>query len=321
MSGPEDEERAANVRDSASQSYRRGFAMILMVIGSLQLSFGGLVIRSIEEADPWQINFYRSIGFMAIILVILVWRYRQRLPAAVYRIGRSGIVGGAFLAVAGTAFLHALTLTTVANTLFVISALPLITAFLAWIVLRERLSRATIVTMLAAALGLVIMVAESLAGGSFLGSLVALLSALTFAGYAVIIRFKRGVDMLPTLLIAAGAMILLSAAIRWGDLIVPWEDIWLGLLSGLMWGIANWIFIVASRHLRAAELTLFMLLEFALGPIWVWLFIGEIPGEWTVVGGVLVIGAVFVRSASELRRGFAPSVGSSSAAHDRRKAE
>lgn len=321
MSGAEDDKGSARARTPVGQPYQRGLAMILMVIGSLQLSFGGLVIRSIEEADPWQINFYRSIGFLAVILVVLVLRYRQRLPAAVYRIGRFGIVGGAFLTVAGTAFLHALTLTSVANTLFVISALPLITAFLAWVFLSEELSRATMVTMLAAALGLVIMVAESLAGGSLLGSLVAFISALTFASYAVIVRFKRGVDMLPTLLVAAGTMILLSAAMRWGDLIVPWQDIQLGLLSGLMWGIANWIFIIASRHLLAAELTLFMLLEFALGPIWVWLFIGEIPGEWTVVGGVLVIGAVAVRPASELRRGYAPSVGSSSSAHDRRRSE
>ena len=64
----------------------------------------------------------------------------------------------------------------------------------------------------------------------------------------------------------------------------------------------NALFIAASRHLVAAELTLFMLLEFALGPVWVWIFINEVPTEWTIIGGVIVISAVILRALFELRR-------------------
>ncbi len=73
------------------------------------------------------------------------------------------------------------------------------------------------------------------------------------------------------------------------------------LLGGLLAGIGNALFIAASRHLAAAELTLFMLLEFALGPIWVWIFINEVPTAFTVTGGGIVILAVTLRALLELQ--------------------
>ena len=88
-----------------------------------------------------------------------------------------------------------------------------------------------------------------------------------------------------------------NAASGLSILILPICLLWGGLLSGF----ANWMFIVASRHLVAAEVTLFMLLEFSLGPVWVWLFVAEQPSEWTVLGGLLVIGAVALRAAIELK--------------------
>ncbi|MBT6544286.1 MAG: hypothetical protein HOL77_09455 [Rhodobacteraceae bacterium] len=62
----------------------------------------------------------------------------------------------------------------------------------------------------------------------------------------------------------------------------------------------NTLFVIASKHLFAAELTLFMLLEFTLGPIWVWIFVNEVPTNWTLIGGIIVILAVLVKSAAEL---------------------
>jgi drug/metabolite transporter (DMT)-like permease len=74
------------------------------------------------------------------------------------------------------------------------------------------------------------------------------------------------------------------------------------MLGGFISALPNVLFIIASRHLVAAELTLFMLLEFALGPVWVWLFIHEIPARWTVIGGSLVVGSVLCRVMFELRQ-------------------
>jgi drug/metabolite transporter (DMT)-like permease len=277
--------------------------MAVMVASSVNISFGGLVLRSMEDADAWQINFYRSLAFGTVIGAIMLFRYGNESAARVRQIGRPGICGGLLLSAAGITFLQAITNTTVANTLFMLSAIPFITAALAWVFLREHLRRATLVTMVAAALGVCVMVAEGLGTGSSYGNLMAFGTALCFSGFAVIVRRHRQVDMLPALMVAAVVIALLAVVLRWDDLAISPHDILLCFLwGGVLSGLGNAMFIFASRHLVAAELTLFMLLEFALGPIWVWIFINEVPTDLTVLGGAIVILSVCVRALTELRR-------------------
>jgi len=221
---------------------------------------------------------------------------------SIRKVGRAGLLGGGLLAVAGITFLQALTHTTVANTLFTLSAIPFITAALARIFLKESLQRATLLTMFLAAVGIIAMVAEGVGLGSGYGNAMALVTAFGFAGFAVIVRHNRHIDMLPTMLVSAALIALAALAIRFDDLGITLKDLLLCLLwGGLLSGFANWMFIIASRHLVAAEVTLFMLLEFSLGPVWVWLFVGEQPTEWTIIGGLLVISAVALRAGIELR--------------------
>ena len=286
---------------------RRGFAMGLVAVSSLVISFGGLVIRSMEDADALQINFYRSLALIAAITTILILQYRRDTVSHMRKVGRAGLLGGAMLGAAGICFLQSLTHTTVANTLFTLSAIPFITAALAWAVLGERPRRATLVTMVGAAAGIFVMMAEGIGAGSAYGNAMALATACGFSGFAVIVRHNRGVDMLPTLLVSGAIIAAVSLIARWDDLGVSLHDLLLCILwGGVLSGIANWLFIVASRHLVAAEVTLFMLLEFALGPLWVWFFIGETPTGWTLAGGATVIAAVAIRAAFELKRGQPP---------------
>ena len=96
---------------------------------------------------------------------------------------------------------------------------------------------------------------------------------------------------------------LAGLVVRMDELAMTWHDLLLCLLwGGLLSGLSNWMFIVAARRLIAAEVTLFMLLEFALGSLWVWLFVGEVPTSWSLLGGTLVIASVAARAAIELRR-------------------
>ena len=157
---------------------RRGFAMGLMVACCVVLSFDGLIIRNMEDADAWQLNFYRSVAFIGEISVILVFQYRQSTVSYVRRIGRPGLIGGVMLAAAGICFLQALTHTTVANTLFTMSAIPFITAALARIFLKERLQRLTLITMFVAAIGIFVMIAEGVGIGSIYGNTMALTTAI-----------------------------------------------------------------------------------------------------------------------------------------------
>lgn len=281
---------------------RRAFAMALMVISSVGISFGGLILRNIEDADVWQINFYRSAALVGTVLLIMLFRYRGETVKRVHQIGWPGLVAGAMLAGAGVAFLQAITNTTVANTLFTLSAIPFLSAALAWLFLRESIQRSTLLTMIAAAAGVAVMMAEGVGSGSLYGNAMALVTALLFSSYAIIVRRNRAIDMLPALMVSGVLIVLVAGIFRWDDLGISLHDLLLCLLlGGGLSGVANALFIAASRHLVAAELTLFMLLEFALGPIWVWIFINEVPTEWTIFGGAIVILAVILRALYQLR--------------------
>ena len=278
-----------------------------MVIGSVAISFGGLIQRNIEVASPWQINVYRSLGMTLAIAILVAIQYRGRFFPTLMGVGRYGLLAGILLAGAGLCFIQAFTYTTIANALFIIGAIPFFAALMARIFLGERLRRATLITMLFAGGGLALMVVNGISIGSGFGNLMALLTALCFAGYAVVVRYRRQVEMLPCLLIGSILVIAVSLPVTGGDLVLPWNDIWLCLFWGMfLSGLVNWTFIIASRHLATAELTLLMLIEFALGPIWVWLFVGEVPHYWTLIGGSIIIASVAVRAILELKRHSVP---------------
>ncbi len=276
--------------------------MALVAVSSIGISFGGLISRYIENADAWQINIYRSSSTAAVVVVVLLFRYRQSVTRKFVQIGRPGLLGAFLLTIVGVTFMQAITTTTVANTLFTLSAIPFITAALAWVFLREGLSNVTIVTMIGAALGVAVMLVEGVGGGSLYGNTMALVTAVCFAGYAVIIRRYRHTDMLPAYLLSAIMISVLALLLRTGNWSVSWWDfamcfLWGGLLSG----IGNILFITATRYLFAAEVTLFMLLEFALGPLWVWLFVNETPTAWTLAGGSLIMTTVAARTLYQAR--------------------
>ncbi len=275
--------------------------MMLMVVGSVVISFGGLVQRNIEFADPWQVSFYRAIGLLGAVIVIIGFNNRGCKLRTMAGIGGLGLLAAAMVSVAGIGFVQALAHTSVANALFILGAIPFFTALFARLFLGEKLRRATLVTMVGATVGLGIMVVRGLSVGTGFGNAMAVLTAVSFALFAVIVRYKRQTDMLPVLLLSSVIVVAISALLKMGDINIPPRDIFLCLFwGGCLSGFVNWMFIIASRHLAAAEVTLIMLLEFSLGPVWVWLFIGENPSIWTVIGGGLIILAVALRAAFEL---------------------
>ena len=279
----------------------RKLAILLMIASSVVISFSGLIVR-ILEVGPLVMNFYRGMFLMCAVMVLLVARYRGATIVRVISVGWSGIIAGIMLAAAAITFLQSLTHTTVANTLFVLAAIPFVTAGLAWIFLKERPNSATLITMVIAFAGIVIMIGEGFTIGAAYGNVMALLTTLSFSIYAVLVRRNRQVDMLPAIMISTLIIMAVVALMRQGELEISRQDLWLCLLwGGVMSGFTSACFIVASRHIVAAELTIFMLLEFALGPVWVWLFVNESPSRWTLVGGALVICAVLGRSFAEFR--------------------
>ena len=266
------------------------------------ISFTGLIVRHVD-ADPMVMNFYRALSLMVAVTLILAIQYRRMAITHVIRIGWPGIAGGVMLTVAAICFLQSMTHTTVANTLFILGAIPFFTAALAWVFLKERPAQATLWAMVIAFSGITVMLGEGLGSGSAYGTLMAMGTAICFSVYTVIVRRNRHVNMLPALLVSTVLLVLVAGVTRYGSLTIPADDLLLCVVwGGVLSGFTSVCFIVAARHLAAAELTLFMLLEFALGPIWVWLFMNEIPSRWTLLGGFLVVVAVIARALVELRQ-------------------
>ena len=198
--------------------------------------------------------------------------------------------------------MHSVSNTTVANALFILCTIPFISAGLAKIFLKESLNFRTVLAMLLASVGVIIMFGDGINADVLFGNIMGLLTSIAFAIYAVIVRSCRNIDMLPTLILSSLIIMIIGVSMSRGNLNIPILEIALCLFwGGVLSGFANWMFIVASRQLIAGEVTLVMLLEFVLGPFWVWIFVDETPTELTILGGTLVLGAVLIRALSELQ--------------------
>ena len=271
-------------------------------------SFSGLIVRGIEVAGAWEVLFYRSLGVMIGAGLIVLWRHGRAAPRALAAIGWPGLLAAICLATASISFFHALFQTTVANVSFMIAAHPFFAALLAWVLLRERVAWRTWIAATAALAGVILMVAEGLAIGGLSGNLLALLGSILSAGYAVALRGGRAQDMTPAVALA-GAIALVAAAPMVHDIDIPWREIGLCLLQGMVISaLCNSIFAYAARAVPAAELTLLTLLDTVLAPTWVWLVIAERPSLTTLIGGTVILTAVMGHALWSLRyvRGQVP---------------
>lgn len=291
----------------ASPLYLRGVALV-MVAGAFW-SLAGILIRNIEAADGWQILFVRSCATFATLLLIMIFRYGRQTSAQFRQAGLAAVLGGMGLAVAFISFIFAILGTTVANALFILSAAPLATAVLAWLLLREAVRRQTWIAIAVAVVGIAVMVVDSLGVGALFGNLMALISVLGFAGFAVALRWGRAADMLPAACLAGLFAALASAALV-PDFDISLHDALICVVMGVVQiGFGMVLFTAGSRHVPAAELALLSLTEVVLGPLWVWLGVGEVPRLLTVVGGAIVLTAIAGRALTGLRR-KPPPVGS-----------
>ena len=283
----------------SEENYARG--VLLVALGALFLSSGGLLIRFVESASDWHIVFYRSIVIFLAVLALVLVRHRGGTVRAFRDVGRAGLVAGVMLGAGNISYILAMRHTTVANALFIISSAPFFTALLGRLILGERVSRATWIAISCALGGIAVMMSEGLAGGRLLGNLMSLSAALTFAGTVIAWRLGRHADMTPTVAIAALTSGLIGAALV-PDWSISGHDLAVCVVMGLFQATLGFLFMAAgSRHVPAAQLTLFSLIEVVLGPTWVWLVLGEVPALLTLAGGAIVLGAVVAQALIAMR--------------------
>lgn len=270
----------------------------LMIGAGLAWSTGGLFVRSVSVTDGWEIVFWRSLFMVPCLALALAAFNRGRVIGPVRGVGGAGWLAGALLAVQFFSFLLAVTRTTVAETLVIMSMSPFVAALFGWALLREPVRRRTWIAMAVGVSGIVIMFAGSLGTGAAVGNLIALGVPLAFSAQVVVLRrYGAEIDMLPTVMIAGLISIVVALPLAW-PLEASGRDIAvLALMGAFQLALGCALMTIAVRHLAAAEIGLFALLETILGPIWVWIGVGERPAELALVGAAVVVGALAVNAA------------------------
>lgn len=288
---------------TAEASYQRG--VVLTVATAIAWSATGLIFRYVEDASAWQVLFFRAFALTLGLGVALALHHRRGTARAIVSVGWAGLVAAVFLALGSVFFIFAINHTTIANVAFLTSSTPFLAAVAAWLVLRERVGRATWIAILVTMIGLAVMVAEGFAVGSLFGNLMALGGALVSAGYTVALRYGRRADLSPCVFLSALVTMAIAAPFV-GAFEISTHDLALCALQGIIISaVCNVVYTFCARWVPAAQLTLLSLLELVLSPTWVWLLLGEVPTTRTLVGGLIVLVAVAGQAMVALRPGDA----------------
>lgn len=282
--------------------------MLLVFLSALVWSFGGTIARFIDITDNWTIVFWRSAWAAAFLIAFMAWRDGWRGMLKLFRdMGLPGLAVAFCFAIASTSFIVALAHTTVANILLMQAGVPLLAALLAWLLFRERVTRATWLAIAAVIAGVAIMVSESLGGTvSPIGDGLALLIACVFSIATVITRRFAYVRMTPATCLGtmlAGAF----AASQASAFAVSSHDMGFLFAFGVInLGVGLVFFATGARLVPAAVAALLGTFEPILGPIWVWLVHSEVPSARTIIGGAVVVIALLVHIGFEFTRQTRP---------------
>ena len=287
--------------DNVIKAPTRNRGIQMMVLSATLVSTSGLIFRNFDKIDVFEIVFFRSLALVSVMSCVIIWFYRYKSLEVVKAIGLWGVLGAAFFAGAQTSYVFAFSYTSVANITFTIAVAPFLTAILAKLFLAESIPKSTLSAMLFAAAGVCILFYSNVNFESFVGTLLALTTACCFSCFAVILRKKREIEMLPVLLVTGLLTIPVGAGFgSWEDSI-SLTDISLCVLWGaLLQGFGQSLLVRASKALKASEVPLIMLLEFSLGPIWVWLFLNEMINIGTLIGGGVVFSSILGLAIYEL---------------------
>ena len=269
---------------------------LLLLFGGFCLSWGGFVIRSFEEASVWQILLLRSFFFMLALIGFLAVTYKKNTINILKKAGIPAVFGGLVMSFSFISFVVAMTNTSVANVVFIISTQTMFLAIFGYFYLKEKVSLVSFISILLAMSGITVMVGDSLSSGSFFGNLVALAIPINFSILVMIIRKNKNLDMVPAIFYS-GIFSVIYGLILSESFMFTSHDILMGFFLGVPQLAFGFISItIGSRSTSSATIGLLMLTETICAPIWVLLFLNEIPPVSTLIGGFIIILAIIIKS-------------------------
>jgi drug/metabolite transporter (DMT)-like permease len=262
-----------------------------MLAAPVLWSSAGVVTRHLQSAQPVEQVFWRSLFAFAFVFAFLLLQ-RTNPWKALRAAGMPGLLSGLMWAIMFTAFLFALSLTSTANALVVMSVSPLLTALFASMFLKDPVPLRTWVAAGAAAIGIAWMFGSSLER-HYLGMAIAFVIPVASAINVVVLRASAAkLDLIPAVMLggALSCLIALPFALPFGG--TPRDLALLAFLGVFQLGVPCMLLVLASRALLAPEIALLSLLEVVLGPLWAWLGAGEVPAGSTLLGGMIVLAAL-----------------------------
>ena len=268
-------------------------AVGLMVANAAMWSIAGVVTRQLESARSFEVTFWRSLFTVVALLMILPLLQGRGVFKKMRSAGPVLWISGLCWATMFTAFMVALTLTTVANVLITLAVGPLLTALVARVTLGHPIPWRTWGAIVIAGLGITWMFADQIGGGVLLGSFVAL--GVPIAGainWTVVQRSHaqgQDIDLVPAVMVGAVLSTLLTLPLSWPFQASVGDISWLAMLGLIQLAIPCALSVLCAQVLKAPEVSLLALLEVIFGITLAWLGAGEVPGPNVLTGGCLVL--------------------------------
>ena len=272
---------------------------ILCLLGGFFLSWGGLIIRSFETQDMWQILLIRSFFFVITLATFLVLTYKKNTTEIIKRSGFPAIIAGLFLSLSFVAYIAAMSMTTVANVVFIISTQTIFLAIFGYLFLKEKISLKGFIAIFLALIGMIIMVGNSNNQGTLLGNIISFAIPINFTILVMIIRKYPELDMIPAIFYS-GIFSGIYGLFLSSSLTFSMNDIIMGFLLGVPQLAFGFICLtIGTKTTQAVTVGLLMLLETIFAPIWVWIFLNEVPPLSVLIGGLIIISAVVLKSSDK----------------------
>ena len=277
------------------------FGALCLIGAGFFLSFGGLLIRLVENASTMQITSYRSITFSIVALIYIIIKFKHKTPQAFKNIGTGGIILAFVLAFSNVFFVFGMSNTSVANAVFIMSTGPLWAAIASYFFLKKIVSKKTLIAITGSMIGISIMFSQGFQSTHILGNIIILGVPICFAIQLTLINRSSEIDFMPATFLA-GILVCFLGLIFIEDHSISNQDLFLVLFMGAFQvGIGFLLITIGSRYIPPHRAALYILLEPVLAPIWAWRGVGEVPPVIELIGGLVVFSFVTWRLVDQFK--------------------
>ena len=283
-----------NLSDQQKGSFLAFVAVMLITPDSIFIRLSNI--------ETWGMLFYRGAIPFIVVLTGLIFFYKNNLFKAIVNIGYPGIFYIISFSICNITFIISIQNTNVANTLVMIAMAPMLSAILGSVFLKEIPDRKTWIAIIITLISVTYIFHDSIEMGNFYGDLFGIITAFGLACNAVIARYAKNKDLVPSALIGKLCVTIFALFFVDNFSLLGTDLIFIPLMCIMCVAIPFVLVTIAPRFIPAEEVNLFFLLETIIGPFWVWMIIKEQPSIETIQGGVVIILTIAIHSFLKLKK-------------------